>query len=62
MFFDDDGRLRSLLVSWTNLYQADVRLEVAAGRACLRADDLARLATLVDELKGRATSRRHGVK
>jgi len=62
MYFDDEGRLRSLLLSWTDLHQSDVRIEVAAGRACLRADDLSILAAVVDELKSRGASRRRGVK
>jgi hypothetical protein len=62
MFFDDRGRLRSLPASWTDLDQPDVRVQAAAGRACLRADDLASLAALVDGLKCRSPLRRRGVK
>jgi hypothetical protein len=54
MFFDDQGRLRSLLACWTNVDEPDVFTQCAAGRSWLRVDDLAHLRALVDEItKGR---------
>lgn len=61
MFFDEDGHLRSLLAAWTNIDEPDAFTRAAAGRSWLRADDLARLRALVDEVRG-ALPRRKGVK
>ena len=61
MFFDERGRLRSLLASWTDVDEPDVFTRVAEGKSFLRPDDLADLAALIDELE-RAGSRRTGVK
>ena len=51
MFYDSQGRLRSLLASWTNVDEPDVFTQVAAGRSFLRPDDLADLAALIDEIE-----------
>ena len=48
MFHDTQGRLRSLLASWTNVDEPDVFTRTAAGRSFLRPDDLAALAALID--------------
>ena len=60
-FFDEDGRLRSLLASWTDVDGPDAFTRAAGGRSWLRMDDLARLRALVDELRS-ALPRRKGVK
>jgi hypothetical protein len=60
-FFDEDGHLRSLLAAWTNVDEPDAFTRAAAGRSCLRTDDLTRLRALVDEVRG-ALQRRKGVK
>ncbi len=60
-FFDANGHLRSLPASWTNVDEPDEFTRVAAGRARLRIDDLARLRVLVDEIRG-ALQQRRGVK
>jgi len=60
-FFDEDGRLRSLLASWTNVDGPDAFTRAAGGRSWLRMDDLARLRALVDELRS-ALPRRKCVK
>ena len=60
-FFDEDGHLRSLLASWTNVDEPDAFARAAAGRSWLRVDDLARLRALVDEVRG-ALQRRKVVK
>jgi hypothetical protein len=60
-FFDDDGHLRSLLATWTNVDEPDAFSCAAAGRSWLRTDDLARLRALVDEVRG-ALRGRKGVK
>lgn len=54
MFFDDQGRLRSLLACWTNVDEPDVFAQCSAGRSWLRVDDLVHLQALVQEIaKGR---------
>jgi len=58
MFFDDLGRLRSLLASWTNVDEPDAFTQCAAGRSRLRADDLLHLRALVEEIaKGQKVRR-----
>jgi hypothetical protein len=55
MFYDDRGRLRSLLASWTDVDEPDVFTQVAAGGSFLRPDDLADLVALIEEIEcGRA--------
>jgi hypothetical protein len=61
MFFDDEGRLRSLLASWTDVDEPDVFAQAAQGRSFLRPDDLASLAALIDEMR-RGRKRHGGVK
>jgi hypothetical protein len=51
MFYDDQGRLRSLLASWTNVDDPDVFAQVSGGRSFLRPDDLADLAALLEEIE-----------
>lgn len=55
MFYDAEGHLRSLLASWTDVDPPDLFTEVAAGRSFVRADDLAAMVALIDQLE-----RRHG--
>ncbi len=50
MFFDDQGRLRSLLASWTDVDERDAFSQCSGGRSWLRPDDLMRLRALVDEI------------
>lgn len=58
MFFDDQGRLRSLLASWTNVDEPDAFAQCSAGRSWLRTDDLLQLGALVESiLEGTATRR-----
>ena len=61
MFFDEDGHLRSLLASWTDVDEPDAFTRAAAGRSCLRVDDLVRLRALVDEVRS-ALQQRKSVK
>lgn len=61
MFFDAQGQLRSLPATWTDADPPDARTEAAAGRAFLRADDLATLAALLDEIKNQQSRRRRRV-
>ena len=53
MFFDDQGRLRSLPASWTDVDEPDVFAQTAGGRSFLRPDNLASLVALIDEIQGR---------
>ena len=58
MFFDELGRLRSLLASWTNVDEPDAFTQCSSGRSWLRADDLLHLGALVEEIdKGRRKRR-----
>lgn len=60
-FFDEDGHLRSLLASWTDVDEPDAFTRAAAGQSWLRTDDLARLRALVDEVRS-ALQQRDAVK
>ena len=53
MFFDEAGRIRSVLASWTNVDEPDLFSQAAGGKSVLRLVDLANLAVLIDEM-GRA--------
>ncbi|WP_256936091.1 DUF5372 family protein [Caballeronia sordidicola] len=50
MFYDANGRLASMLASWTNVDEPDAFAQAAAGRSWFRTDDLRRLRALVDDL------------
>lgn len=50
---DDHGSVRTVPRGWTSLAAADPFQMIAAGRAWFRADDLVRLATLLEELRQR---------
>jgi len=50
MFYNADGRLVSILASWTNADEPDMFAQAAAGRSWFRTDDLRRLRSLIDEL------------
>jgi len=62
MFFDQQGRLRSLPSTWTNVDPPDARTQAAAGRAYLRVDDLLTLGALLCEVKNRHKSQPQRVK
>jgi hypothetical protein len=62
MFFDAQGRLRSMLTSWTSLADPDLFSQGSAGRSWFRIDDLLKLAALVEGLPGAARSPRPRVK
>lgn len=51
MYFDGQGRLRSMLASWTNLANDDLFCQVSAGRSWFRIDDLVMLAALLADLR-----------
>ncbi|PSS60619.1 hypothetical protein C6558_32080 [Ensifer sp. NM-2] len=53
MFYDAQGRLRSLPASWTDVTDAGVFSQVAAGRSFSRPEDLWALASLIDHIKCR---------
>ncbi len=52
MYYDAQGRLCSLLASWTSVYEPDLFAQASAGRSWFRTDDLRRLCVLIDELRG----------
>jgi hypothetical protein len=53
MYFDAQGRLRSMLASWTNLADEELFAQASAGRSWFRPDDLVQLCALLDELPRR---------
>jgi len=56
MFYDANGRLASMLASWTNVDEPDAFAQAAAGRSWFRTDDLRRLRALIDDLMPGAKS------
>ncbi|SHJ40876.1 hypothetical protein SAMN05192548_1001348 [Paraburkholderia terricola] len=51
MFYDELGRLVSILASWTDVDEPDAFAQTAAGRSEFRAEDLRRLRALIDDLR-----------
>lgn len=49
--FGDDGTLKSLPTSWTDVGEPDVFVVIAAGRSPFRVADLLALAEIVDGLR-----------
>jgi hypothetical protein len=56
MYFDAQGKLRSMLASWTSVGYTDLFTQASAGRSWFRVDDLQRLCALIAELQGRKRS------
>lgn len=56
MFFDDQGRLRSLLASWTDIDAPDEFALAAGDRAFMRIDDLVELVAVVAQTTERRGS------
>jgi len=52
MFYDAEGRLRSMLASWTDVPEQDLFTQASAGRSWFRTDDLLRLSSMIDEIIG----------
>jgi hypothetical protein len=52
MFYDAEGRLRSMLASWTDVPEQDLFAQTSAGRSWFRTDDLLRLSSMMDEIIG----------
>ena len=48
-YLDITGRLRTLLIEWTDIYGPDPVITVGAGRAFFRADLLRQLRRLIDK-------------
>jgi hypothetical protein len=53
MYYDKQGKLRSILTSWTSLAEQDLFAQTARGRSWFRVDDLLRLCAQIAELMGR---------
>jgi hypothetical protein len=51
MFYDSEGRLHSILASWTDVPEQDLFAQASAGRSWFRTDDLNRLGSLICEIK-----------
>jgi hypothetical protein len=52
MFYDAEGRLHSMLASWTDVPEQDLFAQASADRSWFRTDDLIRLSSLISEIKG----------
>ncbi len=52
MFYDAEGRLCSMLASWTDVPEQDLFAQASAGRSWFRTDDLLRLSSMMDEIIG----------
>jgi hypothetical protein len=52
MFYDAEGRLCSMLASWTDVPEQDLFAQASAGRYWFRTDDLLRLSSMMDEIAG----------
>ncbi len=50
MYYDAQGRLRSVLASWTDVAEPDLFAQASAGRSWFRSDDLQRLCVMLDGL------------
>lgn len=59
MFFDAQGRLRSMLTSWTSLAGEDAFTQASAARSWFRIDDLLKLVALLDRCGEPHRLRRH---
>jgi hypothetical protein len=46
-FYDDEGRLESIPVDWTDMAAEDPFVVLSAGRSLFRIEDLLRLSTLI---------------
>jgi hypothetical protein len=53
-YLDANGRLRTLLVEWTDIHAPDPAITVGAGRAFFRADLLRQLRSLIDQQMARS--------
>jgi Family of unknown function (DUF5372) len=63
VYFDDDnGRLESLPVAWTDLAAGDPFVAASAGRAHFRVVDLLRLSSLIESWSSPAVRETRGVK
>lgn len=51
MYYDRQGRLRSMRTSWTSLADPDLFSQAAQGRSWFRVDDLLQLAALLENLR-----------
>jgi hypothetical protein len=51
MYVDAQGRLRSLLASWTSFAEEDPFTRASAGRSWFRPDDLVQLSVLIAALE-----------
>jgi hypothetical protein len=50
MYYDANGRLCSMLTSWTDIPEGDLFTQLSAGQSWFRIDDLLCLRALIDEL------------
>ena len=51
MYFNNAGKLHSMLVSWTDIAAVDYFTEVSAGKSWFRVDDLLELSSLIKTMK-----------
>lgn len=51
MYYDNQGQLRSMLTSWTNLHELDSFMAASGGRSWFRVDDLLRLSAHISLIR-----------
>jgi hypothetical protein len=61
-YFDDNGKLRSMLTSWTSLADKDYFLQASDGRSWFRVDDLVDLHALLQTIVKNLNTKSEGVK
>jgi Family of unknown function (DUF5372) len=62
LYYNAQGRLCSMLVSWTSLELQDAFSLASAGRSWFRVDDLLNLVALLQDARALEMVRGHGVK
>jgi hypothetical protein len=62
MYFDEAGKLRSMLTEWTDLKNSDPFIEASKGRSWFRLDDLVNLSMLLETLRNSQSDSQGDVK
>jgi hypothetical protein len=62
MYFNEQGKLRSMPTSWTDVASDDLFIQASGGRSWFRLDDLFELTALLETVESGWQSRRGGVK
>lgn len=62
MYFDEAGKLRSMLTEWTDLRNSDPFIEASKGRSWFRLDDLVNLSMFIETLRNSQSGSQGGIK